>query len=231
MLEVKGLTLAYGELQVVKELNFEVQSKCTTLLLGANGAGKSTTLKAIAGLKTPISGAIRFKGNDITTHSASTRVKEGIYFMSEQGIFPTLTVFENIKTSAIAKGGRGYKERVEMALENFPEIKGRLKEVAGGLSGGQRKLVGLVRALASSPELLVLDEPSSGLSPKYVDEVIEKLEVLSREITLVIAEQNISFLKIADSINVMAGGCIVFQGGVESFDDNKAVSEAFFGLR
>jgi branched-chain amino acid transport system ATP-binding protein len=229
-LEIEGLTAGYAGMTVVWDVSLVVGAQETVLLLGANGAGKSTVLKAVAGLL-PARGAIRLFGEPIERLSTAKRARRGLAFMSEQGIFPTLSVRENLLLgAALAKGGR-FEERLEEMLTLFPDLKGRLSEEAGSLSGGQRKMVGVAKCLISDPRVLVMDEPSAGLSPKFVSEVVDILGTLrERGLSVLVAEQNVEFLKVASSVVVLEGGYVRYQGSTQALEDDAALHEAFFGL-
>ncbi len=230
MLEVSNMTSGYASMQVLWDINLSVKENEIHIVLGANGAGKSTFLKVVMGLLPQWSGELAMGGRNIAQLAVSDRVRSGIGYMSEQGIFPSLTVEENLKLGLLRATSKTVTSQIDSIYSRFPELKERRKSLAGGLSGGQRKLVGIGRALISEPKILLMDEPSSGLSPRYVSEVIENLSELRGGITLVIAEQNISFLTIADSVTVIEGGRTSFSGTMGDFTDNDSLKEAFFGI-
>ncbi len=230
MLEIKQMTSGYGPMQVLWDLDLKVNPNEVQVVLGANGAGKSTLLKVIVGILPLWSGLLELEGHDIAHMSVTARVKRGIGYMSEKGIFPELTVEENLRLGGLSKQKSETREQIDSVYQRFPELKERRGYVAGGLSGGQRKLVGIGRSLISQPKILLMDEPSSGLSPRYVSEVIERLAELRGQMTLVIAEQNISFLKIADTVSVIEGGRTRFEGTVADFTNDDNLKTAFFGI-
>ncbi len=230
MLEIKQMTSGYGPMQVLWDLDLKVKPNEVQVVLGANGAGKSTLLKVIIGLLPLWSGILKMEEDDISHMSVTARVKRGVGYMSEQGIFPELTVEENLRLGGLSKKKGETQEQIDSVYQRFPELKERRSYVAGGLSGGQRKLVGVGRSLISQPKILLMDEPSSGLSPRYVSEVIERLAELRGQMTLVIAEQNISFLKIADTVSVIEGGRTRFEGSIADFTNDDNLKTAFFGI-
>lgn len=230
MLEVSQLTSGYGSMQVLWDISLSVKENEIQVVLGANGAGKSTFLKVAIGLLPLWSGDLKMNGTNIAPLAVAERVKHGLGYMSEQGIFPDLSVEENLRLGSLRTKTKSVGDQIDNIYERFPELKERRKSLAGGLSGGQRKLVGIGRALISEPKILLMDEPSSGLSPRYVNEVIERLAELRGGITLVIAEQNISFLSIADTVSVIEGGKTRFTGSVSDFTNNDTLKEAFFGI-
>ncbi|WP_298335700.1 ABC transporter ATP-binding protein [Ferrimicrobium sp.] len=230
MLRAEGVESGYGSVQILWGLDLSVQENEVHVLLGANGAGKSTLLKVLVGLLPCWAGGIHIDGSDITRLSAPQRTKIGLGFTSEVGIFPDLTVEENLRLSALVVPAGKRKEAIEFAYSRFAELRGRRRALAGGLSGGQRKLVAIARGLVSQPKVLLLDEPSAGLSPRYVSEVVDRLAELRGSTTLLVAEQNVSFLEIADTVSVLEGGRIRFSGTKDSFSDDTALRDAFFGL-
>ncbi|MEX6430421.1 ABC transporter ATP-binding protein [Ferrimicrobium acidiphilum] len=230
MLTVEHLESGYGHMQILWGVELAVAEREVHVLLGANGAGKSTFFKVLVGLLPAWSGGVRIHDRDITSLSARERVKLGLGYTSETGIFPDLTVDDNLRISALALPSVDRKEAIEAAYGRFEELKSRRHDLAGGLSGGQRKLVAIARALVVKPAVLLMDEPSSGLSPRYVTEVVERLSELRGTTTLVVAEQNVSFLDIADSVSVLEGGRIKFSGSKGAFSNNEALRNAFFGL-
>ncbi len=230
-LEVVGVSAGYGPMEVLHQVSFEVPGTSTVLLFGANGAGKSTLLQVIAGLIGHSHGTIRVFDKPLEKTPAHKRVALGVAYMSEQGIFPELSVDENLRLGAMHAKRHEVHERLERAYARFPDIASRHKIQAGSLSGGQRKMVGISRALMSDPKLVIMDEPSAGLSPKYVEDVVHVLGRLREDgISMLVAEQNISFLSIADSACVLEGGVIRFQGTAAEFEGNERLHEAFFGL-
>ena len=232
MLRIGDLEAAYGSVQVLWGIHLEVREGETVVLLGANGAGKTTTLKAIIGLVRASGGRIVFQGEDITQLRTDRRVKRGISFMSETCGFPGLTIDENIRIGAQFLPSREIARRCAELYDVFPALAGRRRSLASSLSGGQRKMLGLAKALAGRPRLVVMDEPSAGLSPLLVSTVIDVLRRLRGEgVSYLIAEQNVKFLELADRVYTVDGGRIGFTGTVAQMRENDAVRRAYFGLR
>lgn len=201
------------------------------LLLGANGAGKTTLLKSIVGLLPIEDGEVWLFDHSVKRLPAPKRITLGLSFMSELGIFPSLSVDDNLRLGAHGVARREIEARLEEAYTAFPDLVGRRKEVAGTLSGGQRKMVGISKCLMAHPKILLMDEPSAGLSPKYVNEVVNHLNILRKSgLTLLVAEQNVSFLAAADEACVLEGGRINFRGTINEFEQDEKLHEAFFGL-
>ena len=232
LLRISELEAGYGAVQVLWGIHLEVRPHETVVLLGANGAGKTTTLKAIIGLVAAKGGRIVLDGEDITALRTDRRVKRGISFMSETCGFPGLTIDENIRIGAQFLPAREITRRCAELYEVFPALAGRRRSLAASLSGGQRKMLGIAKALAGRPRLVVMDEPSSGLSPLLVSTVIDVLRKLRGEgVSYLIAEQNVKFLDLADRVYTVDGGRIGFTGSVEQMRGNDAVRRAYFGLR
>ena len=202
------------------------------MLLGANGAGKTTLLKAIMRLVDIWAGRIEFAGEDITALRTNQRVRRGIVFMSETSGFPGLTIEENILIGAQFLSKSRTRERMDDLYAVFPALAERRRAAAGSLSGGQRKMLGIAKALVGDPRLLVMDEPSAGLSPLYVKDVIGVLaQFRSRQLALLIAEQNVKFLVLADRVYTLDNGRIGFSGTVDAMQENDALRRAYFGLK
>ncbi len=232
LLSARALTAAYGPMQVLWGVDLDVMAGESVLLLGANGAGKTTTLKVLVGLLAAKAGNISFEGHDFTHLRTDKRMRAGIAYMSELGVFPDLTIAENIRVGAQAVGRAEVARRADELYALFPVLKEKRNQAASSLSGGQRKMLGIAKALASAPKLLVMDEPSAGLSPLFVGEVLRALSSLrGNGLSLLIAEQNIGFLDIADRVLVLEGGRIRFTGTVAAMNDNAELRKAYFGLK
>jgi len=232
ILEAKGIDAGYGTMQVLWGVDLDVRAAETVLLLGANGAGKTTFLKSLVGLIEARHGAIRLSGRDITHLRSTDRMKLGRTYMSELAVFPDLSIEENIRVGAQALGHADPAARVDELYGLFPVLRDKRRDAASSLSGGQRKMLGIAKALAAEPRLLVMDEPSAGLSPLFVKEVIRVLTSLQgRGLALLIAEQNISFLEVATRVFVLEGGRIRFSGTVAEMSNNEALHRAYFGLK
>ena len=232
LLRVSGLEAGYGRVQVLWGIHLEVQERESVVLLGANGAGKSTTLKAILGLVRASAGRILFSGEEITRLRTDHRVRRGIVYMSEASGFPGLTVDENIRIGAHLLPRREMRGRAEELYALFPALAQRRRALASSLSGGERKMLGLAKALAGRPRLVILDEPSAGLSPRLVNAVVQVLSKLRGQgLSFLIAEQNVKFLALADRVYTVEGGRIGFAGTVHAMRENDAIRRAYFGLR
>jgi branched-chain amino acid transport system ATP-binding protein len=232
LLAASGVDAGYGTMQVLWSVDLDVRPGETVLLLGANGAGKTTFLKSLVGLIDARQGSIRLGGDDITRMRSSDRMRRGMTYMSELAVFPDLSIEENIRIGAQALGHANPGARLNELYGLFPVLRDKRRDAASSLSGGQRKMLGLAKAMASEPKLLVLDEPSAGLSPLFVKEVIRILRDLQgKGIALLVAEQNIGFLGVATRVFVLEGGRIRFSGTVAEMSDNEALRKAYFGLK
>jgi branched-chain amino acid transport system ATP-binding protein len=232
LLDAKGIDAGYGTMQVLWGVDLDVRPGETVLLLGANGAGKTTFLKSLVGLIETRHGSIRLGGGDVTRMRSSDRMRLGMAYMSELAVFPDLSIEENIRVGAQALGHTDPGARVEELYHLFPVLRDKRRNPASSLSGGQRKMLGIAKALAAEPRLLVMDEPSAGLSPLFVKEVIRILsELRGRGLALLIAEQNIGFLEVATRVFVLEGGRIRFSGTVAEMSGNEDLHRAYFGLK
>src|ERR1700685_410934 len=232
LMQATGIDAGYGTMQVLWGVDLDVRPGETVLLLGANGAGKTTFLKSIVGLIEARQGSIRLADPDVTRMRSSDRMRLGMTYMSELAVFPDLSIEENIRVGAQALGHADPGVRVEELYRLFPVLRDKRRNPASSLSGGQRKMLGIAKALAAEPRLLVMDEPSAGLSPLFVKEVIRILSDLrGRGLALLIAEQNIGFLEVATRVFVLEGGRIRFSGTVAEMTDNEALRRAYFGLK
>lgn len=232
LLAVAGLTAGYRRMQVLWGVDLTVHEHESVVLLGANGAGKTTLLKTLMSLIDPWAGRIDFAGEDITRLRTDQRVRRGIVFMSESSGFPGLSVEENVLIGAQFLPKRRVRERIDALYSVFPVLAERRRAQAGGLSGGQRKMLGIAKALVGDPRLLVMDEPSAGLSPRYVKEVIAALaRFRAQPLALLIAEQNVKFLVLADRVYTLDNGRIGFSGTVAAMQENDALRRAYFGLK
>lgn len=205
MLQAEGIQSGYGGVTVIKGVDLSVEGEVFAIL-GANGAGKTTLLATLAGLVPLSSGTISLEGNDVTDSPSWARAGRGMaYVPQERGIFPDLTVLENLHVGAMT-GERSRKERVEEVITLFPDIGARRNQLAGTLSGGESRMVAFGRALMQDPKLLLLDEPTAGLSPLYVEQFFEKITEIraAKGVTIVLAEQNASkALEVSDRVAVL----------------------------
>ena len=234
MLEVSDLEAGYGRMKVLHGLSFNVQRGELVAFVGANGAGKSTLLKTLVGSITPFKGRILLEGEDITRLGTPEVVKRGMIYVPEARlIFSPLTVEENLELGAYTVRDEGaIKEAFDFVYQLFPRLKERRRQRAGTLSGGEQQMLAIGRALMSNPKLLMLDEPSLGLMPKLVDEVLETVAKLKRlGKTIILVEQNVrESLEIADRGYVLQTGRIVLEGRGEELLQSDLVRKAFLGL-
>lgn len=234
MLEVVNVSSFYGHVQALKGISLKVNAGEIVTLIGANGAGKSTTLKTISGLLSPRSGEIYWKGERIDGLEASKVVKKGICHVPEgRQLFSSMTVLENLQLGAykLFKRKKSWREKVDEIVEIFPWMKERLGQRAGTLSGGEQQMLAIARALMSEPELLLLDEPSMGLAPKIIEEIFIIIKKLNKKgITILLVEQDAQIaLSIADRGYVMQTGTIVLEGTGEKLLANEDVKSIYLG--
>lgn len=231
LLKLTNVTSGYGPMQVLWGIDLEVKAEETVILLGANSAGKTTLLRTIIGLLPCTGGSILFEDEPIEHLPADQRIRRGIAFMSELGVFPGMTIEENIRLGGYFLSGAEVKRRSEKLYALFPALADKRKDYAASLSGGQRKMLGIAKVLVSQPKLLLMDEPSSGLAPVFVKQVIEVLKTaITGGMTLLIAEQNIAFLPLAERGYLVDGGRIKLSGTRDELEASDAVHEAYFGL-
>lgn len=233
MLKVENLKIHYGGIEAVKGISFSVPEKAIVTLIGANGAGKSSTLRTIAGLVKASSGSIQFDGEDITAMPAAKRVKKGIVLCPEgRRVFPDMTVLENIKIGAYLRTD-DLSDDIERVYSLFPRLKERHWQLAGTLSGGEQQMLAVARSLMSQPKIMMLDEPSLGLAPIIVQEIFEILKKINEEgTTILLIEQNANMaLKIADQAYVMETGRIAMEGSGESLLRNDEIQAAYLGKK
>ena len=233
ILEVKDLNVSYGGIKAVKEISFQVPKGQVVTLIGANGAGKSSTLRSIVGLVKPESGSIRFKDTELAGLSTDQIVSKGITLVPEgRRVFPDLTVLENLKLGAYLRRDKAeIAKDLQWVYELFPRLKERDWQVAGTLSGGEQQMLAVGRALMSRPKLLLMDEPSLGLAPLVVQDIFSIIGEINRQgVTILLIEQNANMaLKIADLAYVLETGNITLSGtGAELLADEK-VKEAYLG--
>ncbi|MGC9071810.1 MAG: ABC transporter ATP-binding protein [Acidilobus sp.] len=229
LLDVRELRAGYGSLVVVRDVSFQVDKGATTLILGLNGAGKTTTLKTIAGILQPLGGKIGFNGNDITSWPPHLRAREGLVMITDNPIFPDMSVTDNIMLASSPAHYRSPKEALAEAFTYFPDLAKLARLRASALSGGQRKMLAMAMAMVSRPKLLLLDEPSTGLSPVMVSKVVSYVDQLKRMgITILLAEQNPSFIGVADYVMVMETGRLKLYGTAEEIGKAEEVRRTFF---
>jgi len=225
-----GIQARYGHLQVLWDVDLHVQEGETVVLLGPNGAGKTTLLKALVGLIPLMDGQISLAGRRLESLGPEGRFRAGIRFMSETGVFLTLSIEENLRIGGMGLRSSDLRRRIAELYETFPDL-GRLRRLpAGSLSGGQRKMLGVARAIVAPSRLLILDEPSAGLSPLFVKEVVTTLGRIKGSTTMLVAEQNVAILDVAERGYVLEGGRMRFEGTIEELRGSDVVQRAYFGL-
>ena len=233
LLKVDNLKVAYGGIQAVKGISLEVREGELVSLIGSNGAGKTTTMKAITGTLAATSGSIEYLGKDIQGQGAWDLVKQGLVMVPEgRGVFTRMSILENLQMGAYLRNDKdGIAADVERVFTLFPRLKERSTQLAGTLSGGEQQMLAMGRALLSRPKVLLLDEPSMGLSPLMVDKIFEVIqEVASMGVTLLLVEQNASrALKIAQRAYVMESGQISMQGEAKTLLHDPKVRAAYLG--
>jgi branched-chain amino acid transport system ATP-binding protein len=233
MLEVEDLRVAYGKIEAVKGISFTVDAGQVVTLIGGNGAGKTTTLRTLSGLLRPTAGSVRFEGEDISAVPAHEIVARGIAHSPEgRRIFPRLSVLENLELGAfIRRDADGVKADQERVFGLFPVLQERSSQAAGTLSGGEQQMLAMGRALMSRPRLLMLDEPSMGLSPIMMQRILSTVSELQEQgTTILLVEQNAqAALSLADSAYVIETGRIVLAGTGKELLTNDEVRKAYLG--
>lgn len=233
MLKVEGINVYYDQIQAIKDVSFDIKEGELVALLGANGAGKTTILRAISGILKPKTGKIIYNGEDITRTEAYKSVEMGISHAPEgRQIFCRLTVLENLQIGAyIKKRNVSLKEDIEYIYSLFPPLKEREKMLAGTLSGGEQQMLAIGRALMSSPKLLLLDEPSLGLAPLLVEKIFQVITWLKEnKITVLLVEQNAyRALEVADRAYVLESGKVKLYGTASDLLNNPEVQKAYLG--
>ena len=231
ILTVKDLTVHYGGIEAVKGISLEVREGEIVTLIGANGAGKSSTLRSIAGLVKPAGGEITFRGDNITGRDSAVIVKKGITLVPEgRRIFPDLTVLENLKVGAYLRND-DIAGDIQWVYELFPRLKERSWQAGGTLSGGEQQMLAVGRALMARPKLIMMDEPSLGLAPLVVKDIFSIIKTINQQgVTILLIEQNANMaLKVADKAYVMETGRITLTGTGKELLTNDAVRAAYLG--
>lgn len=231
MLKIEDLKVNYGGINAVKGVSFEVPEGSVVSLIGANGAGKSTILRTIAGLVKPVSGKVSFNDEVITGIDTSDIIAKGITLVPEgRRVFPDMTVLDNIKIGAYLRHD-GLEEDIKHMYSLFPRLKERKWQLAGTLSGGEQQMLALARALMSKPKLLMMDEPSLGLAPLIVKGIFEIIKEINKSgVTVLLIEQNANMaLKASDYAYVLETGKLSMEGSGEELLSNEAIREAYLG--
>jgi branched-chain amino acid transport system ATP-binding protein len=231
-LEVSGLKVAYGGIQAVKGASFQVRQGELVCLIGANGAGKTTTLKAITGTQPVADGDIRFMGQSVKGQGAWDLVKQGLVMVPEgRGVFSRMTIVENLQMGAYVREDDEVQADIAKVFAIFPRLKERALQLAGTMSGGEQQMLAMGRGLMARPKVLLLDEPSMGLSPIMVDKIFEVVrDVSARGVTIFLVEQNASrALGIADRGYVMESGIVTMNGPAKELLNDPRVRAAYLG--
>ena len=233
MLQIEGLNVSYGGIRALRGVSLRVSAGEIVALLGANGAGKSTTLRAITGLIKPTDGRVLFEGTEITGMAPHKIVARGVSMSPEgRGVFANLTVLENLEMGAyLQKGKAQVAQDIDRSFALFPRLKDRMKQRAGTLSGGEQQMLAIARALMSRPKLLLLDEPSLGLAPLVCQTIFSTLDgIKSAGTTVLLVEQNArAALKHADRAYVLETGAVTLAGTAAEIAADKRVREAYLG--
>ncbi len=234
MLEVSGIDVFYGDLQVLWDLSFEVREKEIVVLVGANGAGKSTTLKTVSGLLRPAKGTVTFGGVRLDTLPADKVIGQGVVHVPEaRRLFREMSVEENLIMGSLSSEARKKRaQTMEWIYELFPRMKERRKQAAGTLSGGEQQMCAIGRGLMALPKILMFDEPSLGLSPILVQDVFEIVKRINKEgVTILLVEQNVrQTLALCDRAYVLENGRVVLEGTGKDLMNNAHVKEAYLGI-
>lgn len=232
MLKVEGLNVYYGSIHAIKGVSFEVNQGEIVTMIGANGAGKSTTMNTVAGLLKPKSGSITFEGHDITSTPASKVVSLGLALCPEgRRVFQQMSVRENLEMGGYSRPPQEIEGSLEDVFARFPRLKEREKQIAGTLSGGEQQMLAMGRALMSKPKLLMLDEPSMGLAPILVEQIFDIIKELhDAGTTILLVEQNAQMaLSIADRAYVLGTGRITMSGNAAEVLSDDGVRKAYLG--
>ena len=232
LLKVSGLKVAYGGIQAVKGVSFEVQQGELVSLIGANGAGKTTTLKAVTGIQPVAAGEIEFMGKSIKGQGAWDLVKQGLVMVPEgRGTFARMTITENLQMGAFVRDDAEIDADIDKVFGIFPRLKERAKQLAGTMSGGEQQMLAMGRALMARPKVLLMDEPSMGLSPIMVDKIFEVVADIHKQgTTILLVEQNASrALALADRGYVMESGEVTMSGEAKGLLADPRVRAAYLG--
>lgn len=233
MLEFRNVNTYYGDLHVLKSVNYRLGQGEIVCLLGGNASGKTTTMKTIMGIVRPVSGEVVFEGERIDKLPSAERVRRGIAPVPEaRRLFPRMTVFENLEMGAYTrKAGPEFAEDLDRVYSLFPRVKERRDQIAGTLSGGEQQMVAIGRALMARPKLICMDEPSMGLSPLYVEQTFAIIQEINRQgVTIFVVEQNAAMaLSIAHRAYVLETGQVVLSGDAAELRENEQIRSAYLG--
>jgi branched-chain amino acid transport system ATP-binding protein len=232
MLKVSALHVYYGAIHALKGVSFAVERGELVTLLGANGAGKTTTLNTVSGLLPPARGTIELEGQALHKVSADEIVRRGVAHVPEgRKVFPRFTGLENLKIGGYARPKSALAPELEFAFQLFPRLKERQKQYAGTLSGGEQQMLAIGRALMAKPKLLLLDEPSMGLAPKIVEQILETIRTINQAgVTVLLVEQNAAMaLAISHRGYVLETGEVILQGTAKELAGNDLVRQAYLG--
>ncbi|WP_411337484.1 ABC transporter ATP-binding protein [Ruminococcus gauvreauii] len=234
LLKLEHVDAGYGKLSILWDVSLEVKEGEFVALVGPNGAGKTTTLRAISNIITPTKGKVIFDGHDITNSSVQEIMKTGLSYITDDGaLFSGMTVHQNLKMGAYAiKDKAKIQENYERVLQMFPRLKERLKQNAGTLSGGERKMLAIARGLMSGPKAMLIDEPSLGLAPNIVLQVLETLKQLTESgVSILLVEQNVNTtLQVADRAYVLEDGRVVLSGKSNELLASDHIQKAYLGI-
>lgn len=234
LLKVLNIETYYGQIQALKGINLDVEEGKIVTLLGANGAGKSTTMKTIAGLLKPKKGIVEFLGENVTGLRPDQLLRKGVALVPEgRAILSSMTVIENLEMGAYHRKDKDVEKDIQQVMERFPILQERKSQLAGTLSGGQQQMLAIARALLAKPKLLLLDEPSMGLAPLIVADIFKIIrEIKDAGTTVLLVEQNAKqALKIADYGYVMETGKIIFEGKASNLLKDPRIVEAYLGRK
>jgi branched-chain amino acid transport system ATP-binding protein len=232
LLRVDGIDAAYGQSKILQDVSLSIDRGEVVSLVGRNGAGKTTTLRSIVGILTPSAGTITFKGEDLTALSDYETVARGIQYVPEdRQVFPDLTVDENLRMGELKSGGAGALSMSEV-FDRFPRLRERRSNSGAQLSGGEQQMLVIARALLGQTDLLLLDEPTEGLAPQIVEDVIEIIETISDEgVTILLVEQNVqAAMSVADRHYVINKGQNVYEGTTEELRNADEILEQHLGV-
>lgn len=235
MLKVEGLNAGYGAVNILWDISIQVADGQVTAILGSNGAGKTTMVRAITGMLKPSSGSVLFNGSELAQKSSRYILDQGIVQVPEgRQLFTEMTVLENLEMGAFSKQTKAhFQENLKRAYQWFPKLEERAKQAAGTLSGGEQQMVAVARALIGMPKLLILDEPSLGLAPNIVDDILNVASTMAREegISVLLVEQDITkALACADRGYVIENGRIALEGAASELEANEHVKKAYLGI-